>query len=212
MIGHMASAELNVFPRLLPVFRKRYPGIELTFQLLGVGEQFEMLRTGEIHVGFLRLPASDRTLTVKPLVREPLVIALPERHSLARRRSLSLRALRGERLLLFPRTHAPGYYDLLVAICRQAGLQPMIVQETRHLHTVLSLVATGHGVSLVPKCVARLGRPGIVCRAVRPSPRDTEIGIAYDPMAPSALARTFVAVAYELFAASAGTAGAPATR
>jgi DNA-binding transcriptional LysR family regulator len=91
-------------------------------------------------------------------------------------------------------------------------LQPMIVQETRHLHTVLSLVATGHGVSLVPKCVARLGRPGIVCRAVRPSPRDTEIGIAYDPMAPSALARTFVAVAYELFAASAGTAGAPATR
>src|SRR5687767_13101923 len=36
MIGHMASAELNVFPRLLPVFRKRYPGVQLTFQLLGV--------------------------------------------------------------------------------------------------------------------------------------------------------------------------------
>jgi DNA-binding transcriptional LysR family regulator len=201
IIGHMASAELNVFPRLLPVFRNRCPGVELRFQLLGVSEQFEMLRAGEIHVGFLRLPATDRTLTVKPLVREPLVVALPERHRLAQGRSLSLRALCGERLLLFPRAHAPGYYDLLIAICRQAGLETMIVQETRHLHTLLSLVATGHGVSLVPKCVARLARPGVVCRAIRPSLRDTEIGIAYDPMTPSVLARTFVTVAHEVFAA-----------
>jgi LysR family transcriptional regulator, benzoate and cis,cis-muconate-responsive activator of ben and cat genes len=204
IIGHMASAELNVFPRLLPAFRKRCPGVELTFQLLGVSEQFEMLRTGEIHVGFLRLPATDRTLTVKPLVREPLVVALPERHPLARRRSLLLRALRGERLLLFPRAHAPGYYDLLIAMCRKAGLEPTILQETRHLHTLLSLVATGRGMSLVPKCVARLARPGVVCRAMRPSLCDTEIGIAYDPMMPSALARTFVAVAREVFAAEGG--------
>jgi DNA-binding transcriptional LysR family regulator len=98
----------------LPVFRARCPDVELAFRLLGVEEQFEMLRAGEIHVGFMRLPASDRTLTVKPLVREPLVIALPERHRLARRRSLALRALSGERFLLFPRTHAPGYYDLLL--------------------------------------------------------------------------------------------------
>ena len=206
IVGHMASAELIVFPRLLPVFRKRCPGVELTLRLLGVTEQFEMLRTGEIHVGFLRLPATDRGVTVKPIVGEPLVVALPERHGLARRRTLSLRALRGERLLLFPRSHAPGYYDLLMAICRQAGLEPTIALETRHLHTVLSLVATGHGVSLVPRCVARLGRPGIVCRAVRPSPRNIEIGIAYDPTTPSALARTFVSVAHEVFAAGADTA------
>src|SRR5213076_2095932 len=39
IIGYMASAELNVFPRLLPVFRKRHPGIDLAFQLLGASEQ-----------------------------------------------------------------------------------------------------------------------------------------------------------------------------
>src|SRR5207244_11630571 len=32
VIGHMASAEFTVFPRLLPAFRKRHPSIELTFQ------------------------------------------------------------------------------------------------------------------------------------------------------------------------------------
>jgi DNA-binding transcriptional LysR family regulator len=200
IIGHMASAELNVFPRLLPVFRKRYPAVELTFQLGGASEQFELLRDGEIHAGFLRLPASDRALTVRRIVREPLVAVLPERHPLARRRSLPLRALRGERLILFPRSHAPGYYDALVAICRQAGLEPTIVQETRRLHTALSLVATGRGVSLMPKCVGRLGRRGVVCRALGSPVPDTEMGIAYNPANPSRLLRAFVAVVDEVFA------------
>jgi DNA-binding transcriptional LysR family regulator len=198
-IGYMASAELNVFPRLLPVFRTRYPGVELAFQLLGASEQFEMLRDGEIHAGFLRLPATDRTLTVRPIVREPLVAVLPERHPLARHRSLPLRALRGERFVLFPRSHAPGYYDALVAICRQADLGPTIVQETRRLHTALSFIATGRGVSLMPKCVARLRRPGVVCRVLRPPVPATEMGIVYNPVNPSGLLRAFVGVVDEVF-------------
>jgi len=200
IIGHMGSAELNVFPRLLPAFRKRYPAVELAFQLLGATEQFEALHDGEIHVGFLRLPANDRSLTVRPIVREPLVAVLPDHHPLARRRSLALRALRGERFVLFPRPHAPGYYDALVAICRQAGLEPTIVRETSRLHTALSLVATGRGVSLMPKCVGRLRRPGVVCRALRPPVPDTEMGIAYKPANPSRLLRAFVTVVDEIFA------------
>jgi DNA-binding transcriptional LysR family regulator len=196
----MASAELNVFPRLLPAFRKRYPAVELEFRLLGATEQFEMLRDREIHAGFLRLPARDRTLIVRPIVREPLVAVLPERHPLARRRALALQALRGERFILFPRPHAPGYYDALVAICRQAGLEPTILQETNRLHTALSLVASGRGVSLMPKCVGRLRRPGIVCRAIDPPVPDTEMAIAYNPTDRSRLLGGFVTLVDEVFA------------
>jgi DNA-binding transcriptional LysR family regulator len=201
VIGHMASAELNVFPRLLPVFRRRYPAVELAFQLLGATEQMELLREGEIHAGFLRLPASDRVLRVRSIIREPLVAVLPERHAFARRRSVPLRALRGERFILFPRSHAPGYYDALVAIFREAGLEPTIVQETRRLHTALSLVAAGRGVSLMPKCIASLARPGVVCHPLRPPVPDTEMGLAYNPASRSQLLRAFVAVVDEVFAA-----------
>lgn len=200
IIGHMASAELDVFPRLLPAFRKRYPAVELELRLLGATEQFEMLRDREIHAGFLRLPASDRVLTVRPIVREPLVAVLPERHPLARRRALALTALDGERFILFPRSHAPGYYDTLVATCRQAGFEPTIMQETKRLHTALGLVASGRGVSLMPKCVGRLRRPGIVCRALHPPLPDTEMGIAYNAANPSRLLRGFVTVVDEVFA------------
>jgi len=195
----MASAELNVFPRLLPVFRKAHPTIGLTFQLVGASEQFQMLRDGQIHAGFLRLPASDPALTVRSIVSEPLVAVLPERHPLARRRSVALRVLGDERFVLFARSHAPGYYDSLVAICRDAGVEPKIVQETNRLHTALSLVAAGRGVSLMPQCVARLGRPGVVCRPLRPRVPDTEMALAYNPATPSPLLRTFVAAVDEVF-------------
>src|SRR5919197_1455718 len=75
-IGYMASAEVNVFPRLLPAFRRRHPNIEITFQLLGASEQLEALREGQIHAGFLRLPATGRALTVRSILREPLVVVL----------------------------------------------------------------------------------------------------------------------------------------
>jgi len=204
VVGYMASAELNVFPRLLPVFRKRHPDIELVFQLLGASEQLQALRDGVIHAGFFRLPATDPALVVKPIVREPLVVVLPERHALARRRSLALSALRDERVLSFPRRFAPGYYDALMAICRRAGLAPNVVHESTRLHTILSLVAAGRGVMLTGKCVDRLGRPGIVCRSLRPRVADIEMGLAYDPANPSRLLRAFVAVVEDVFVPAAG--------
>jgi DNA-binding transcriptional LysR family regulator len=199
LVGHMASAELNVFPRLLPAFRRRHPGVEVVFQLAGESEQLQMLRDGQIHAGFLRVPAVDHALTVKPIFREPLVAVLPARHPLARHRSVTLAELRDERFIFFPRRFAPTYYDALMAIFRDAGVEPRIVHDTNRLHTVLSLVATGRGVSLTGKCVERLGRPGIVCRPLRPRVPNIEMAIAYDSRNPSPLLRSFLAVVARVF-------------
>ena len=197
VIGYMASAELSVFPKVLPVFRKRYPDVELVLQILPPREQFEQLRAGRLHVGFVRLPATDRNLIVVPIFSEPLVAVLPKRHSLGRHRSISLQALRDEHFVLFPRQHAPGYYDSLVDICRQAGFDPKPVQESEKLHTILSLVAMGRGVALMPKCVSAVGRKGVVCRPLRPRIPNTELGLVYNPATRSQLVRSFITLVKE---------------
>jgi DNA-binding transcriptional LysR family regulator len=183
----------------LPAFRRRHPGVEVVFQLAGESEQLQMLHDGQIHAGFLRVPAVDHALTVKPIFSEPLVAVLPARHPLARRRSVTLAELRDERFIFFPRRFAPTYYDALMAIFRDAGVEPRIVHDTNRLHTVLSLVATGRGVSLTGKCVERLGRPGIVCRPLRPRVPNIEMAIAYDSRNPSPLLRSFLAVVARVF-------------
>jgi DNA-binding transcriptional LysR family regulator len=132
-IGYMASAELTVFPRVLPAFRKRYPDVDLVLQILAPREQFQRLRAGRLDVGFVRLPARDRRLAIVPVFREPLVAVLPEDHTLARQRTVSLRSLRDETFVLFPREHSPAYYDSLMEICRESNVEPKLVQESEKL-------------------------------------------------------------------------------
>jgi len=193
-IGYMASAELTVLPRVLPAFRERYPDVEIRLQILPPREQFQRLRDGRLHVGFVRLPVVERGLAIVPIYREPLVAVLPERHPLARQRTVSLRALRDERFVLFPRQHAPGYYDRLMEICRRADVNPKPIQESEKLHTILSLVAMRRGVSLMPKCVAEVARKGVVCRPLRAPAPDTELGVVYDPANRSRLVQAFVSL------------------
>jgi DNA-binding transcriptional LysR family regulator len=198
VIGYMASAELSVFPRVLPVFRERYPDVKLALQILAPGEQLQRLRSGRLHVGFVRLPLSDRTLAIVPVCREPLVTVLPERHVLARRPTVSLRELCDEPFVTFPRPHAPGYYDWLMAILRRVNVPPRLVQESEKLQTIVSLVAMGRGVTLMPKSVAALARKGIVCKPLRPRVPDTELGLVYDPTNRSAVVDAFVRLTTEI--------------
>jgi len=197
-IGYMASAELSVSPTILPAFRKRHPGVFIVLQILPPREQFQGLRAGRLQAGFVRLPVTDRTLSVVPVFREPLVAVLPESHALARPRTVSLRALRNETLVLFPREHAPGYYDFLMRTCRQSGLDPKLVHESEKLQTIVSLVAMGRGVSLMPRCVVNLTRKGVVCRPLRPRAPDTELGLVYDPTNRSNLVQAFVSLTKDI--------------
>lgn len=198
VIGYMASAELSVFPRVLPAFRKRYPDVKLVLHILAPQEQLQRLRVGRLHVGIVRLPLSARAPALVPIWREPLVAVLPERHGLARRPTISLRALRAEPFVTFPRQHAPGYYDWLMAIVRRANVAPKLVQESEKLQTIMSLVAMGRGVTLMPQSVTALARRGTVCRALRPQVPDTELGLVYDPTNGSALVQAFVGLTKDI--------------
>jgi LysR family transcriptional regulator, benzoate and cis,cis-muconate-responsive activator of ben and cat genes len=200
IIGHPPTAEVTVFPRVLPTFTRQHPEVAIALQTTSRPlEQFEMLRDGRIHVGFLRMPAKDSRVIVVPILREPLLAALPARHPLAKRRAVTLRALSSEPFVFFRRELLPGFYDLVMDIWRRAGQKPRGLEHTTRLHTMLSLVAIGRGVSLVPRSASGFGGKGVVCRPVRPRLPQVEFGIAYNPANPSGLVRAFLDVVATVF-------------
>ena len=142
-----------------------------------------------------RAPGRFIPLIIVPLWDMSLAVSEIERTAASQRFTVALRALRDEALVLFPRQHAPGYYDFLMRIWRQSGLAPKLVHESEKLQTIVSLVAMGRGISLMPKCVANLARKGVVCRALRPRAPDTELGLVYDPTNRSNLVQAFVSLA-----------------
>ena len=197
-IGFMSSADLNVLPSIYPVFRKRFPHVRVTFHSLTGTQQIAALKEGRIDVGFLRQPVRDEGLIIKSILRESLVVVMPERHPLATHRRVALGALANEPYIFFPREIAPGFYDEIVGFCRRAGFSPNVVFETDHLQTNLGFVAMGLGVSLLPASVECLKREGVIYRPMRPPVPHVELAMAYRRGENCSALRVFVEVVDEV--------------
>jgi DNA-binding transcriptional LysR family regulator len=183
-IGHLAiglspTADLIVLPRILPEFRKRFPAIDLTLYGLSAKDQIAAIHDNRLQVGLVRLPTDDKQLAFETLMREPLIAVLPEGHHLTSYQRIPINVMAGEPHILFPRRNAPGYYDIIVMLYREAGSSLKVTQEVDTIQTTLSLVAAGLGVSIQPASVRQLGRVGVVYRPLRGRVPHVEIGAVY---------------------------------
>jgi DNA-binding transcriptional LysR family regulator len=168
-IGSVASGFSGVLLDLLPAFRAAFPAVlPLVYEMEAV-PQLEALTHGTIDIAFLRVTDPYPGVTLWPLVAEPLVAAIPERHPLARADRVSLGELAAEPFVAFPRAAAPEAFDAITSACRAAGFTPDIVYEASNDHSLVALVATGLAVSLVPRSTSNLHMPGATYRAVEPA-------------------------------------------
>jgi len=130
--------------------------------------------------------------------REPLVVVLPRTHRLARQRKIPVEALAGEPFLQVPRHLARGFYDQFMHICAQAGFSPKIVQEARTTQTIVSLVAVGMGVSIVPASLQSLQRTGVVYRPLGAPAPTTELAVIWRPDDENPALHRFLEIIWEV--------------
>jgi DNA-binding transcriptional LysR family regulator len=138
-------------------------------------EQLEALRTGALDAGVVRELPSDNPFVMHEIVREPLLVILPERHRLARRKAVPLSRCAEEPFVLFPRSGAPMLYDQIVTMCREAGFSPRVENEAHEWHTIAALVAAGFGISIAPASVAGVRVRGSTMRRLTPAENRTAL-------------------------------------
>ncbi|MFD2468449.1 LysR family transcriptional regulator [Amycolatopsis silviterrae] len=111
-------------------------------------------------------------LDVVPLLREPLDVALPVGHRLARNRRVGLADLADERWISVD--HGFPVDDVLRSLTVRTGVRPQIVQRINDFRITERLVAAGHGIALMPRYTmdtrrgsGLVGRPLAGIRAAR---------------------------------------------
>jgi DNA-binding transcriptional LysR family regulator len=172
VVGFTSSAPFHPFvPRVIRAFREMSPLVSLVLEESGSSELVQGLNNEEIDAAFIRSPVADVVgLTVRPLLEEPMLVALPTGHPLAKTRGaqrstpLPLAELAGETFILYKRPGGPGLYDTIITACRGAGFSPRVGQEAPRIISTLNLVAAGLGVSIVPESLRRLQMDGVVYR------------------------------------------------
>ena len=176
VIGFISVADYNVLPVVLREFRRRFPMVRLTLRESTTDAQISDLAAGRIDVGFVLPPISESSLESIPILREPLIAALPEQHPLARRPGkIALEKLKDAPFILFPRANAPGLYDDIVSCCKAAGFSPRVEQEAIQMQTIVSLVSAELGFALIPASLINLQRTGVIYKSLAGGSPLTEI-------------------------------------
>lgn len=168
-IGFTGPILNSVLPAIVRQFRHRYPDIHLELNRLSTEEQVTALLNQTIQVGLLHPPIAAPSLASEVIYREPLIAAIPDIHPLAKEVSeaISIKDLANEPFILFPRQVGPTLHDAITSFCQQSGFSPTVVQEAFPQQTILGLVASGLGVSLIHASVECIQQRGVVTRPIR---------------------------------------------
>jgi DNA-binding transcriptional LysR family regulator len=152
-VGFYGSAANEWLARLLQAFGSRHPDVEVSVRDLLLGRIDDIL-AGSIDVAFTRLLPGQAGVEVEVIAREPRLVALPSGHPLADRGSVTFEDLRDERFITNPAVDAPSPPVRWLAEQARHGLPGRVAAEAASVQEILTLVATGRGVSLVPASVA----------------------------------------------------------
>ncbi|WP_190199661.1 LysR family transcriptional regulator [Streptomyces djakartensis] len=179
-IGCVGSATYSLLPALSRRLTKELPGVDFSFRgEMLAPDQVEALRTGAIDVALLRPPAADLSLAVHTLRQDRLVVAVPVDHPLARRARLRAADLAGAELIVHSAGRRSVMYDVVLGLLRDAGVEPRIRHEVGETSTLVTLVAGGLGIAVVPEPVTALALAGVVYLPLAGADARVELAVAH---------------------------------
>ncbi|MFF0990148.1 LysR substrate-binding domain-containing protein [Kocuria nitroreducens] len=206
-VGFSGSATYGVMPQLVRRAKESMPGLSLALH----GEMLtpameEGLRGHTLDVALLRPPVASPDVEYRVVAREPLVVALPSCSALAVDLPVAVHELQDQEFITYPPDSV--LYRTAADLCRQAGFQPRVAQVAGATSTLLSFVAAGGGVAVVPAGVRAFQLEGVVYRDVEHSPQ-IELAVAWRREDRSVLLHHFIDLVVDAQAASGVPGGVP---
>ena len=179
-IGFTGSCTYAMLPALAAALGRDLPGVVLDLQgELLTPAQVARLVDGTLDVGLLRPPVNERGLRTEVLRSETLLAVLPASHRLASSEAIPLEQLEGEPFVTYPSHFRSVVHDAVEDACAAHGFKPTAAHEVSETSTLVSFVAAGLGVSLVPASVRNMTVQGAVYRPLAHDTTRVELAIAW---------------------------------
>jgi DNA-binding transcriptional LysR family regulator len=180
-VAYLSNFNFDLLPRTLAAFREDFPHIALNLFDMTPAEQFRALEARKVDLGFvgLRPPAATKELAWECIARHKTIVAIPQKHPLAKKPKIHLKDLRSMFFVgMSEKTH-PGFREWLSDMCRPADFTPRILQDADLEPGLMRFVAEGLGVTLAREQIKNIPHPGVVFRPLNP-PVKTDYCIAWN--------------------------------
>jgi|GEM_PF-1090444 len=183
-LGFIPAASYDLLPKLVQIAREKLPEVSLVLREMQTAAQVEAIGAGSIDLGIVR-PFEPRSFAAScELIREPFMLAAPAHHALARRKSIPLSALHLQPFIEYCPLESRYLYEMVAGRLRAEGVRPVTKHTLSHTHSMLSMVSSGMGVTLVPRSAAGLRFKGVAYRPLDCTPPlEVELQLMWRPHA-----------------------------
>ncbi|WP_414897842.1 LysR substrate-binding domain-containing protein [Rhodovulum sp. YEN HP10] len=178
-LGYVGSALYGRLPETIRAFRRARPDVRLELREATTATQIAGLRDGSLDAGIVIPPIAQLAgIELRDFDRDRLCIALPSEHPLAGKADLCLSDIAEEDFVLWPMAEGRGFHLQVIRLCADAGFVPRVTQDAHGMHAVLSLVAVGAGVSVVPESMRQFRPDQISYRSIAAAAADFPLCLA----------------------------------
>jgi len=158
--GVRGRLRVGVIPTIMPyliaprvgAFAAQFPDVDLQFTEDTTPHLVEQLQSGDLDLAVSGLPVRNPDIVCSELTREPLFLAVSEKHPLAREKAIDLEDLHEERFLLLKEGHC--LRDDVLRTCVRGRKELHRVFETDQLASIFQFVRSGFGLTVVPAMTA----------------------------------------------------------
>src|SRR5437764_1130141 len=148
-LGVIYTVAPYLLPDLIPALNERAPQMPLEIEE-NLTEQLETaLKSGRIDAAIIAMPFQPPGVATEFLYEEPFQVVVPQQHRWARRKTIQPSELAGEHTILLNVGHC--FRDQVLDACPELNRGDAPVTRTNSLETVRNMVASGLGVSVLPR-------------------------------------------------------------
>lgn len=185
-LGAIPTISPFVLPRALPIVEAKYPKLRLYLREEQTDILLSRLRDGELDIALIALPYDYDTekLAVSILFDDAFLFACHSDHPLARHKLIKNDDLLDQPLLLLEEGHCLRGHAL--DACRLHDSLVRVQFEATSLQTLVQMVASGIGVTLLPQMAVDAGMASMEKIRLIPlrTPASRQIGLVWRPSSP----------------------------
>ena len=175
-LGVIPTVAPFLLPRALPILRRRFPGLKLFLREDQTAKLIAGLKAGALDAALIALPHDTSGLEVAHVGDDALLAAVPANHPLMAGAEIDPAAMQGEGLILLEDGHCMREHAL--AACNLDPPRTASGDEgafaATSLHTLVQMVGSGLGVSLLPAMAVEAGLTDNTPVGIRPLTRGAQ--------------------------------------
>ena len=198
-IGFVPSAEIRIFPYILPRLRVKLPKLQIRTLNLKESDQIAELKKGDLDIIFINQEFQNEVFASQLILKEPLVFMLPKQHPLAQLTEIPVEQLNGLAITVLSQKLSQPLFDTITQYIEQRQIQFQTISEANSIAESIQTVHSGQSCAILPSYMQALATDQMVIHPLSHALPCLDVFFSYNKLEPSLATEQFLEEIRQVF-------------